>query len=107
MTRLDSSIAKQEYELKSIRQLGINILTRAALDALLQDVSMVQKKHQDLFRRDAINFLTGKFPEDLKEVCELAGVEPETIVRESKKLLANGSNIKNFNALINIRENQK
>lgn len=107
MTRIASILAKNEYEYKAIRQLGINILVRAAQDAFVDDVAMCQKKHAKLFKDDAINFLTGKFPLDLKIVCDIAGVSPDVIVKESKRILNNHLSIRNFNSLFNIRKNIK
>ena len=107
MPRIASILAKNEYEYKAIRQLGINILVRAAQDAFVDDVAMCQKKHAKLFKDDAINFLTGKFPLDLKMVCDLAGVSPDIIIRESKRIIDNNLSIKSFSGLFNVRKNIK
>lgn len=107
MTRLASSLAKTEYEYKAIRQLGINILVRAAQDAFIDDVAMCQKKHAKLFKDDAINFLLGKRPEDLKDICDLAGTTPDIIIRETEKILDKKLSIRNFSELFNLRKNKK
>ena len=107
MNRDTAILSKLSYEYKAIRSLGICILLRAAEDAFMTNIPMCQKKHARLFKDDAINFLTGKYPENLKDVCDLAGVAPETIIRESKRILDNNLSIRNFNELFNVRKNIK
>lgn len=107
MNRDTAILSKQAYEYKAIRSLGICILLRAAEDAFMDNVPMCQKKHAKLFKDDATNFLTGKYPDNLKDVCDLAGVTPQTIVSESKRILENHLSIRTFNDLFNVRKNIK
>lgn len=107
MNRDSAILSKICYEYKAIRQLGINILLRAAQDAFTDEVAMCQKKHAKLFKDDAINFLLGKRPQDLKDICDLAGIAPDTIVKETKRILKNNLSIKNFSDLFNIRKKLK
>lgn len=104
-----AQIAKTEYEYKAIRQLGISILVRAAEDAFMTKPTICHTKHVDLVKTSAINFLTGSTkPEDLYTICELAGVNAETIIKETKNFLDKGiSDVDSFTKMAFIRDRLK
>lgn len=106
---IEASIAKSEYDYKSIRQLGIGILVQAAKDAFMSKPTISDKKSKNLIKSDAISFLTSDTRrKDLDIVCEMAGLSADSIQAEARKLVDSGAvDIEKYYDLTGIRKKIK
>lgn len=107
--RAAAQIAKNEYEYKSIHQLGVSILVQAAKDAFMEKPTLTDRKTSRFIKSDAISFLTDDSrKKDLDIICQIAGVSSDAIQKEARKFIEKGVvDVEKFFDLSEIRKRLK